>query len=150
MFARGLSDWAAGTVAFRCDNADPDAVVEADRGQLGQLLLNLCINAQDALRGRPGSVAVSIRHTALEPEVAALLPAPADITVATAADGTVRAAAGRYDPAAAYVSLIVSDDGPGMEAELLAQAFTPFFTTKARGQGTGLGLAVVKGHRRRP
>jgi PAS domain S-box-containing protein len=154
MFARGLSDWAAGTAAFRCDNADPDAVVEADRGQLGQLLLNLCINAQDALRGRPGSVAVSIRRTALPAGIAAMLPSPADdkrgggspeIKVWTADDGAVWAAAGRYDPAVAHVSLMVRDDGPGMEAELLLQAFTPFFTTKARGQGTGLGLAVVKG-----
>ena len=64
---------ASSAVEFRCENADPDAVVEADRDQLGQVLLNLCINAQDSLRGRPGRVMVRIRRTALHPETAARL-----------------------------------------------------------------------------
>jgi CheY-like chemotaxis protein len=55
------------------------------------------------------------------------------------------AVAGSFDPAAPHVSLIVSDTGFGMDASLLEQAFTPFFTTKEKGHGTGLGLAVVRG-----
>ncbi|WP_395017897.1 PAS domain S-box protein [Dongia sp.] len=136
------------SVDFRCENADPDAVVEADRDQLGQLLLNLCINAQDALRGRPGSVTVRIRRTRLSAETAVKLQdsnGSDAVTVWTDADGWACAVAGSCDPAASQVSLIVSDTGFGMDAALLQQAFTPFFTTKEKGQGTGLGLAVVRG-----
>lgn len=139
---------AVGAADFRCENADPDAVVEADRDQLGQVLLNLCINAQDALRGRPGSVMVRIRRTALAVE-SAVKPA-ADmrtetVRVWTDGDGTAWAVAGSIDAALPHVSLSVSDTGFGMDAAMLEQAFTPFFTTKEKGHGTGLGLAVVRG-----
>jgi len=144
---------AVASVDFRCENADPDAVVEADRDQLGQVLLNLCINAQDALRGRPGSVMVRIRRTALSVETAMKLrearggdaSGGGAVTVWTDTDGTAIAVAGAFDPATPHVSMIVSDTGFGMDAALLEQAFTPFFTTKDKGQGTGLGLAVVRG-----
>jgi PAS domain S-box-containing protein len=143
---------ASSAVEFRCENADPDAVVEADRDQLGQVLLNLCINAQDALRGRPGSVTVRIRRTALSVETAMKLkqapretPPGEAVTVWTDTDGTAIAVAGAFEAKAPHVSMIVSDTGFGMDAALLEQAFTPFFTTKEKGQGTGLGLAVVRG-----
>jgi len=143
MFASAL-----GSVDFRCENADPDAVVEADRDQLGQVLLNLCINAQDALRGRPGSVMVRIRRTALNVETATQLAIEGrgeDVKVWSDADGTAWAIAGQFDPKQPHVSLSVSDTGFGMDVSLLEQAFTPFFTTKDKGHGTGLGLAVVRG-----
>jgi PAS domain S-box-containing protein len=143
---------ASGAVEFRCENADPDAVVEADRDQLGQVLLNLCINAQDALRGRPGSVTVRIRRTELPLETAVKLvpetrgqPRGENVRVWTGGDGTAFAVAGSLDPAQTYVSMIVTDTGFGMDATLLEQAFTPFFTTQEKGHGTGLGLAVVRG-----
>lgn len=141
MFASAL-----GSVDFRCENADPDAVVEADRDQLGQVLLNLAINAQDALKGRPGSVMVRIRRTVLAPKIAAAFESGSDtVRVWADAEGAAWAIAGSYDPAVAHVSLIVTDTGFGMDAALLEQAFTPFFTTKEKGHGTGLGLAVVRG-----
>jgi PAS domain S-box-containing protein len=143
MFASAL-----GAVELRCENADPDAVVEADRDQLGQVLLNLCINAQDALRGRPGRVTVRIRRSALAGETAARLVPDArgeSVRVWTDGAGTAWAVAGSIDPALPAVSLIVADTGFGMDAALLEQAFTPFFTTKEKGHGTGLGLAVVRG-----
>jgi PAS domain S-box-containing protein len=139
---------AVGAVDFRCENADPDAVVEADRDQLGQVLLNLCINAQDALKGRPGSVMVRIRRSSLSVEIGAVLSQEGrgeSVRVWTDSDGRACAVAGSFDPAQPHVSLIVSDTGFGMDASLLEQAFTPFFTTKEKGQGTGLGLAVVRG-----
>ena len=142
MFASAL-----GSVDFRRENADPDAVVEADRDQLGQVLLNLCINAQDALRGRPGRVMVRIGRSAL-PVEAAMKPAAElkeNVRVWTDGDGTAWAVAGNIDPALPLVSLSVTDTGFGMDATLLEQAFTPFFTTKEKGHGTGLGLAVVRG-----
>jgi PAS domain S-box-containing protein len=143
MFASAL-----GAVDFRCENADPDAVVEADRDQLGQVLLNLCINAQDALRGRPGRVTVRIRRTVLPVEIAVRLAPEARseaVQVWTEGAGAAWAVAGSVDPALPAVSLIVADTGFGMDAALLEQAFTPFFTTKEKGHGTGLGLAVVRG-----
>jgi PAS domain S-box-containing protein len=139
---------AAGSVEFRCENADPDAVVEADRDQIGQVLLNLCINAQDALRGRPGSVTVRIRRTALPAGAATKLQETRGaeaVTVWSDGDGRAFAVTGGFDPMTPHVSLIVSDTGFGMNAALLEQAFTPFFTTKEKGHGTGLGLAVVRG-----
>ena len=138
---------AAGSVEFRCENADPDAVVEADRDQLGQVLLNLCINGQDALRARPGHVTVRIRRSVLGPEAeTALLGArgETEVKVWTDAAGGAWAVAGGFDPKASHVSMIVTDTGFGMNAALLEQAFTPFFTTKEKGHGTGLGLAVVR------
>jgi PAS domain S-box-containing protein len=143
MFASAL-----GSVNFRCENADPDAVVEADRDQLGQVLLNLCINAQDALCGRPGSVMVRIRRSVLSAATTERLTPEARgeaVRVWTDAGGTAWAAAGSLDPGLPHVSLIVADTGFGMDATLLEQAFTPFFTTKEKGHGTGLGLAVVRG-----
>ena len=88
--------------------ADEDCVVELDRGQLEQILMNLTLNARDAL-----------------PE-----------------GGTVTLTTERRD---GRVCLRVVDDGMGMTPDVRARAFEPFYTTKPRGQGTGLGLASVHG-----
>lgn len=93
-------------------------VVRADASQLEQVLLNLALNARDAMRG----------SGRLEVRTALLPRAPAD-------------PAGDLGTAA----LVVSDDGEGMTEEVKAHLFEPFFTTKPPGQGTGLGLATVYG-----
>ncbi len=93
-----------------------------DPGQLENALLNLCINARDAM------------------------PDGGRITVETAnrsLDG--RMARSRDLPPGQYVSLCVSDTGNGMTPEVIAKAFDPFFTTKPIGQGTGLGLSMIYG-----
>ena len=97
------------------------APVEADPGQLEQVIINLVINAVDAL------------------------PSGGQIVIATnnmvaAGDGT----RGQI-PARSYAVLSVSDDGVGMDAETREHVFEPFFTTKELGRGTGLGLATVYG-----
>jgi CheY-like chemotaxis protein len=91
-------------------------------------------------------VTVRIKRSVLGVETAMKLQnAGEGVAVWTDADGAAFAVAGSFDARAPHVSLIVSDTGFGMDAGLLEQAFTPFFTTKEKGHGTGLGLAVVRG-----
>ncbi len=97
--------------------------VRVDPSQLDQILVNLCVNARDAIAGT-GRITI---ETANE-EV----------------DELARAGCPGLVPGA-YVTLAVEDDGQGMEPEVLARVFEPFFTTKVMGRGAGLGLATVYG-----
>ena len=99
--------------------------VRIDASQLENALLNLCINARDAM---PDGGRLSIR-TANE-------------------HLSDRAAAERNLKPGLYVSLAVTDTGSGMTPDVVARAFDPFFTTKPLGQGTGLGLSMVYGFMR--
>ncbi len=96
--------------------------VRADPGQLSQVLVNLALNARDAMP-RGGRVRIATRIVELD----------------QAGAGTRRVAAGRY------VQLTVSDTGTGIAPDVLPRVFEPFFTTKLSGRGTGLGLATVYG-----
>jgi len=94
-----------------------------DASQLENSLLNLCINARDAM-----------------------LPAGGRLTIATANHVLdERSAVERELPPGEYVSLSVKDTGIGMPPDVIKRAFDPFFTTKPLGQGTGLGLSMVYG-----
>ncbi len=104
----------------------PDAgEIRADRGQLEQVLLNLVLNARDAIGGR-GEVEIATGPAAREEVLAAR---HLDVAV----------------PEGDYVRLVVTDSGCGMSQDVLARIFEPFFTTKPVGQGTGLGLSTVYG-----
>jgi CheY-like chemotaxis protein len=93
----------------------------ADPAQMENALLNLAINARDAMRGE-GRILIEVDNAA------------------------VHADAGMGElPVGDYLRLSLSDDGCGMSPAVLAQAFEPFFTTKAEGQGSGLGLSMVYG-----
>ncbi len=96
----------------------------ADPIQIHQVLMNLCINASHAMRGKGGVLLVTI--------------APEEINV-------TRAALNPDLRPGAYIHLGVRDTGQGMEQEVAARIFEPFFTTKQTGDGTGMGLAVVHG-----
>ena len=117
------------TVGESCDLAlrlgDALPRVEADRGQVEQVLLNLVLNAADAM---PEGGTLTLTTTDVQ--------LPRDI-------GTL--AAGVSVAAGPYVRLTVTDSGHGMDASVLAHVFEPFFTTKPLGKGTGLGLSTVYG-----
>jgi PAS domain S-box-containing protein len=94
-----------------------------DASQVDQILTNLCVNARDAIVGT-GKVTIETENVVLDTEYcnrhAGFIPGK-------------------------YIMLAVSDNGSGMDAEMLSHIFEPFFTTKEIGKGTGLGLAMVYG-----
>jgi signal transduction histidine kinase/FixJ family two-component response regulator len=100
-----------------------DDTVKIDQGQYVQVLMNLVVNAKDAIEG-DGTITVETKDVELDDSV---LKTGLEI------------AAGKY------VALVVGDTGRGIEAPIIARIFEPFFTTKGAGKGTGLGLATVYG-----
>ncbi|PZQ63687.1 MAG: hybrid sensor histidine kinase/response regulator [Phenylobacterium zucineum] len=98
--------------------------VRADRSQLDTAVMNLVVNARDAIRSHGGGV-ISIRTARVAQEEARALGYPSAV--------------------GDQAMIEVSDDGPGIPGEVMDKIFDPFFTTKPVGEGTGLGLATVYG-----
>ena len=98
-------------------------LIKADQAQVEQVLLNLCVNARDAMP-RGGSIEITtdeFNYALDDPEVETSMPA------------------------GAYVRLAITDTGSGIPPDVLKHIFEPFFTTKEKGHGTGLGLATCYG-----
>jgi signal transduction histidine kinase len=110
-------------IRIRMDLSENLTVIWADPGQIEQVLMNLCLNARDAMP-EGGELHIDTRNYVLDEEHQRLRP---------------------YATPGRYVMLRVRDTGTGMEPETLEHVFEPFFTTKETGKGTGLGLATVYG-----
>jgi PAS domain S-box-containing protein len=109
-------------VSLSLDPGPETLEVVADAEQLERVMINLVVNANDAIPGK-GSIGVHVETSQLDQQAAAV----ADVHT------------GRF------AVIVVSDTGSGMNPDTLAHVFEPFFTTKPPGQGTGLGLATVFG-----
>jgi PAS domain S-box-containing protein len=105
-------------------NISSDATVSADPTQIHQVLMNLCANASHAMQENGGVLEVSLTDVMIDADFIAQNP---------------EIAAGNY------LRIRVSDSGCGMTRESMERIFNPFYTTKKRGKGTGMGLAVVHG-----
>jgi PAS domain S-box-containing protein len=106
-------------------NIDPEAgAVLATPSQIHQVLMNLCANANHAMRETGGVLSVSLETIQVDEAFAAMRP---HLTVGS------------------YIRLTISDTGHGIEPCILPRIFDPFFTTKTPGEGTGMGLAMVYG-----
>lgn len=109
------------TVDLKLELDDRVLPVIADRGQLEQVLMNLCVNARDAMPEK-GTIRIRTHPVTLDEEFCI-------------ERGATRAGD--------YTCISISDDGIGMAPEVQARIFEPYFTTKQKGEGTGLGLATV-------
>ncbi|MEM7497963.1 MAG: response regulator [Pseudomonadota bacterium] len=110
-------------LALDPDPGGPVGMVRADNRQLEQALMNLVVNARDAMQGG-GTVTISTRRRRFRSD---------------------HERQGSVIPAGDYVELAVADEGTGLDESVIGKVFDPFFTTKAQGEGTGLGLSTVYG-----
>ncbi|MBV1838673.1 ATP-binding protein [Acetobacter estunensis] len=123
-------------IAVNCDKAETIWPVQVNPAQLESALLNLAINARDAMP-KGGTVSIRAANVSFSTGMNLLaLPVDSDRSLRVASDSTPL-------PAGAWVRIDVSDTGCGMGPEVLQQLFEPFFTTKDEGAGTGLGMAMV-------
>lgn len=110
------------SITFKSSSVPSPCAIKGNAVHLHQVLLNLCVNARDALNNK-GSINLSVENLTL----------------------TDKDAHHRFKGVGGdYVHFSVSDDGPGIPAEIIPKIWKPFFTTKDASNGTGLGLATVK------
>ncbi|MCP3932681.1 MAG: response regulator [Bacteroidetes bacterium] len=112
------------TVEIREDIMATDETILADPIQINQVIMNLCINASQAMEETGGVLEIKIEKKSLSEE-------PADHYTDLAPGD--------------YVKIVVSDSGPGIDPEIIGRIFDPYFTTKEMGKGSGMGLSVVHG-----
>ena len=112
------------SIVIQDDIAAPVGMIEADPGQIHQVLMNLCTNAGHAMREKGGNLTISLGQCHVDDK------SPEKSPVFKPGD---------------YVILTVSDTGHGIPPHLVKRIFDPYYTTREKGTGTGLGLAVAQG-----
>jgi signal transduction histidine kinase/ActR/RegA family two-component response regulator len=115
------------TISIQIQISASQSIVVADVTQIHQIVINLCTNAAHAMEPQGGTLMVTLDDMDIEQEQLSDLGYPTRLEVGK------------------YVCLCVSDTGHGIPEHLMDRIFDPYFTTKAKGVGTGLGLAVVRG-----
>lgn len=115
--------------------------VHGNAEDLSQVIVNLCLNANDALNGEPGTI--SVEATKVRRGDEDFRHVNDDRPMRPGSE--CRSVAGHLDEKRDYARIRVADTGCGIEPEILPRIFEPFFTTKERGPATGLGLAAVHG-----
>ncbi len=110
-------------IQFKTHIATEMGLCMADPTQVHQIVMNLCTNAFQSLKDQGGNLAVTLKQTDIDKGMSEVL----DIMPGS------------------YLKLSIADDGPGIASDIQDRIFDPFFTTKDKGEGTGLGLAVVHG-----
>lgn len=110
------------TIDIRKNLIADDRTILADQTQLGQVIMNICANARDAMRRGGGVLELRLEEAATDSDFSLRYP---DLKVED------------------YLLLTIRDTGHGMPKEILDRIFNPYFTTKEKGEGTGLGLAIV-------
>ena len=115
--------------AIRLEVAPDDAIIKGDASQLRQVIMNLMLNASEAIGDDPGEIGISLVRTRIE-------------------EGRARDHLGRAIPSGRYACLEVSDTGCGMGAETMRRIFEPFYSTKFTGRGLGLSatLGIINSH----
>jgi PAS domain S-box-containing protein len=112
------------TISIRQHIEKNTGIIEADPTQIQQVMMNLCTNAAHAINEKDGVLKINLSNIELDQMASAEIP---DLKPGS------------------YLKLSVSDTGHGIHPEVHKKIFNPYFTTKEKGEGTGLGLAVVQG-----
>jgi signal transduction histidine kinase len=110
-------------ITVRLDLQSNIWAVRVNQNQIEQILMNLAINARDAMQ-KGGNLTISTKNAFIDESNLAIYP---------------------FGRSGRFVCIAVEDDGAGMSSETMRSIFKPFYTTKQKGQGTGLGLSVVNG-----
>ncbi|MDH5516388.1 MAG: ATP-binding protein [Gammaproteobacteria bacterium] len=112
------------SISLNVETVSDDVIVIANNVMLGQVLMNLCVNARDAMQNSQGEIKITISREKIR---------------------DVECASCHHYINGDYVQITISDNGVGISAKILAHIFEPFFTTKGVGEGTGMGLSMVHG-----
>ena len=141
------------TIELKTDINVDRAVIKGNQTQISQLIMNLCVNGQDAIENQHGKLTVSLNVAELssidiEEVIQEDLPdtkVQPYLRIDDMEAGRSRLVLGNLSKNAEYIKLSVVDSGSGMSHAIMEHIFEPFFTTKPVDKGTGLGLATVHG-----